>query len=321
MGALARALRPHPDRGDLIAAGVVALTVGVAMTELRFDHVWARGPRLLIALIGCALVLSMGMLARLEHESPRAYHSALLVAGLTLLAIVLLRFAQVLGVRGPLHVAGTRTWMAALLALVALYAARRSNSAICTLIAAVAAGVAALAFVSWAFKPHGLATLRWILLVLLVAYGVGALRLRERSRRHSVALVNAAGLATITLALTFLVAPFVVPSLLLSGDGAVTAAPGWGWKLVIAAAAFGLVAYGAVDGEPGPAYLGFLALALFTLTVARPGPSGASLIGWPILLLLAGATAIGFGLRTLRPLPPEPGDDRTTQPLQMPPRD
>lgn len=77
---------------------------------------------------------------------------------------------------------------------------------------------------------------------------------------------------------------------------------GWGWELSCFAAAFGLMAYGAVERERGPAYLGALTLALTVLAAREPG----SLLGWPLALGLGAAILLIVGLRPSRPLPPEP---------------
>ena len=159
------AVRPHPHRGDLIAAAAVPLAVGVLMTEVRFASVWGRGVLFVLALLATALVLGMGLLAPLEEVRPRAYQTVLLVAG-----------------------------------------------------------------------------------------------------GHA----------------------------------------GTGWELVLLAVGLALVAYAGVDREPGPGYLGFVVLALFVAIAGPPSISGASLIGWPILLLILGGAGVAAGLRPRRDLPPEP---------------
>ena len=73
-------------------------------------------------------------------------------------------------------------------------------------------------------------------------------------------------------------------------------------------AGFGLVAFGAVDRSPGPAYLGVVNLVLFILTVGRDG--GDTLYWWPLVLLAGGMAMLAAGLRPRRPLPPEPAPYR-----------
>ena len=296
-------LRPHPHRGDLIAAGAVPLTVAVVMLNVRMDPTWGDGIHLVITALACGLVLGMGLLAEREGEFPRAYQTVLLLAGLTLLAVTLIRLAQVLGADDPTSTSGSLTWMAALFAAVAAVPAwERINSPICALVEVVAGGIAVLAFVDWVFDPHGPTTLRWILVLLVVVYVATHLRWRESRPRHAVHMVNAAGLAGLGLAVSF---PDLTGFLGITGGQAST----W-WELVLLAIGLGLVAYAAVDREPGPGYLGFAILLTFVV-IAGPEDE-ASLVGWPLLLLLAGGAAVAAGLRPLQPLPPAP--DATAEP-------
>src|SRR5919197_280152 len=220
-------LRPHPHRGDIVGAGAVVLATAIAMVNVRMDATWGDGVFLVVDVLGFALVFAMGMLAELEDGRPRPYQSALLVAGLFLLALTLYRLAQVFAVDRPLSASGTVFWMALV----------------------VSGGVALLAFVDLVFDPQGPTTARWILLLLLAVYVLASLWRRDRDRRHAVQMVNAAGLAVLALESTFF-------GSLLSVLGPTPSPPGFGWALVILAGGFGLVAYSAVDREPGPGYLG-----------------------------------------------------------------
>jgi len=311
------ALTPHPHRGDLIAAGAAPLTLGVLLVNLRLDAEWGTGVFLVLDVLACALVLGMGWLAPRERERPRAYQQVLLLSGLVLLFLSLVRLAQVFGVERPLGPAGTRMWVVGLVALTAGWLAHARRSAVCALVAALSGIVAALAFVAWAFSPHGLTTTRWVLLALAAGLVLAALSQRERRRRESVYLIDAAGVAVALIGVTFAGALVRV----LTFVGFAGGAPGGGWKLVLLAAGLGLIAYAAVDGEPGPAYPGLANLLLFALLAGIPGAGGASLWFWPLALLLAGGAMIAAGMRPRRPLPPEPGrggGEAPTEPLPGP---
>ena len=305
MGGLLDAVRPHPHRGDLIAAAAVPLAVGVLMAEVRFDGVWGRGVQFVLALLACALVLGMGLLAPLEEQRPRAYHTVLLVAGLALLALAIVRLAQVFGEHSPLSASGTVTWMTTLFAGIAAVGTWRLRSPICALLEFVAGGITLLAFVDWVFQPSGPNTFRWLLLVLVLGYVAVHVRLRDGWPRHAVQAVNAAGLAGIALAATFAFNAFAI--IRLGGAVSFHLNPGTGWELVLLATGLALIAYAGVDREPGPGYLGVAVLVLFVVLAGQPSASGASLIGWPILLLLLGGAGVAAGLRPRRDLPPEPG--------------
>jgi hypothetical protein len=79
--------------------------------------------------------------------------------------------------------------------------------------------------------------------------------------------------------------------------------PGF-WELVLVAAGCGLVAYGAIERSPGPAWLGVANLVVFV--IAAGSLSDETLYWWPLMLILLGAGAMGAGLRPRQPLPPEP---------------
>jgi hypothetical protein len=307
MNEVLKFLRPHPHRGDLIAAGAVPLAVAAVAIELRMTQ-WGVGARFVVVALISGLLLTMALLARLERETPRAYHSVLLVAGLLPLIVALQLLAEVLGAhRAP--GAGAEVWTFGAEAGIAAAAARRANSAICTLLAALSAGVAVEAFVVFAFHPHGLGAFRAFAVVLSFAFAAGSVVLRERRRRHAAQLANAAGVATLVLAVSFLIETALVSALRVTGGAALGAQPQapFGWKLYVLLMGFGLVAYGSVDYEPGPAYLGALVLVTFALLIGLPGTGHGSLLGWPLFLLVLGGVGLVLGLRPRRELPPQPG--------------
>jgi hypothetical protein len=313
MRVLIERLRPHPHRGDVIAAGAVPLAVAAFVIQLRMTE-WAVGPRFGVVSLIAATLLVMGWLAPLEDDSPRSYHSVLLVAGLLPMALALVLLAELLGASRPPG-SGGLFWAFAVETLLAAILARRARSGICTLIAALAGIVTVAAFVSWAFHPHGAGTLRAILLLLTLGFGAGAVRLRDRDRRHAVQLVNAAGVTTLLLGIDLAAGPiqatsiaFRRPTLALLGS----AHTAFGWKLFLLAVGFGLVAYAGVDHERGPGFLGVAVLAVFAVLVGAPAVNAGSLVGWPLFLLAIGGAGLAIGLRPRQPLPPPPGQAAET---------
>jgi hypothetical protein len=290
-------LRPPPHRGPLIAAGAVLLTTGLALVELRSDL--APALHVLILGVAAALVLGLGVQAPNEGGRPPAYQSVLLVSGLLLLAVWLLRLADALG--GDVEAAGTLVWTGSAESAAAAWIAARRRSAVCALVAALAAGVALLAALEWIFDLGSFAPARWVLLVLALGLVMVSLVLRAGSPRHAELLVDGAGLAILAIALQALVGVVlaaVVPFAFTEPDPL----PGF-WELVVLAVGCGLVAYGAVDRAPGPAWLGLANLVAF---VALVGQGDATLEWWPLTLLVLGAGTMAAGLRPRAPLPPEP---------------
>lgn len=299
-------LTPKPFRGDVIAAGVVVLVTLVWTLVARFDHVWGSGVHLAYCALACAFVGTMAVRAPMEGDAPRAYQSVLYVATVALWAAVVGELGRVLGADDLVSSSRGLALETAAIALAAFAFATRRNSAVCTLIGAVAAGIAVLAAVEWVFDPSDIATSRWILLGEMVVFGLAAVGQRDRRPRHGVALIDAAGLAVLAIALSFAVVG------IFSEDGDL---PGvaWGWELLIVAAGFGLIAYSSVDRQPGPAYLGVLNLLLFT-SLTSTGIERATLVGWPIALAVAAAFLLIVGLRPTTPAPPPPDIDAPEPP-------
>jgi hypothetical protein len=301
MIAVLQRLRPAPYRGDITAAGAIPLALAAIVIDLRMTQ-WSVGVRLVVVGLIAVLILTMGWLTPLEGRAPTQYHSMLLIAGLLPLLLALQLLAEALGAERPPG-AGGQTWIFGIEAVIAGIAARRANSATCTLIAALAGAVAVEAFVAWVFQPSGTGTARVFLALLTLACAAAAVQLRDRSRRHAVAFVNAAGLLTLALAASYLIDLLVTVATSLGSHRA--GAP-FGWELFIVAMGFGLVAYAGADREPGPAYIGVVLLLAFALLVGLPALNGSSLVGWPLFLVALGVIGLVIGLRPSTPAPPPP---------------
>jgi hypothetical protein len=301
-------VRPAPERLDLVAAGAVPLAVALLMINVRFDGVWGRGVLLVVTLLAALAVFAPAMAALKEGEHPRPAHTALLVVGLTLVAVTIFRLAQVFGVDQPLQASGTLFWTAFLFAAIAAVPGWGwLNSPVSALIEVLAGGLALEAFVDWVFDPDSLTTFRWILLLLIFIYVGGHVRARDERPRHAVQLVNAAGVAALVLILSYLGG--LTP--LASGGRSST----W-WELVVVLAGLGLGAYAVWERERGPGYLGFVVLLAFAIVAGVRDPGGASLVGWPLLLLLVCGGILALGLRPRRPPPPVPAPpEAETRPL------
>jgi hypothetical protein len=287
----------------------VLLSVGLALVQLRLDL--APGWDALLVGLVALLVLGLGVQAPNEGGSPPAYQSVLLVCGLLLLYVGLLRLADALGADFSSGAAGAYVWTGLVESGVAGWVAAFRRSAVCALISAVAAGIALLSAINWIFDPSGFTAARWILLLLAGVLVIASLALRAGRPRHAELLIDGAALAILAIAgqaligvVIGIVAPFgSVPSHPLPGF----------WEFVVLAAGCGLIAYGAVDRAPGPAWLGLVNLVAFVVLV---GQGEETLRWWPLVLLVLGAGTMLAGLRPRSPLPPEPGAYRLgEQPL------
>jgi hypothetical protein len=301
-------LRPAPYRGDITAAGAIPLALSAIVIDLRMTQ-WSAGVRLVVVALIALLILTMGWLTPLDGPAPTQYHSMLLIAGLLPLLLALQLLADVLGANSyppPFAGAGRLAWTFAAEAAAALACARRANSAACTLIAALAGAVAVESAVRWIFGGD-LDTIRLVLFLLSLCFAAGAVRLRDGQRRHAVALVNAAGLAALTLGATYaIVISFEFVSLGSSSVQSLAfgrASGPVGWELYLLAIGFGLIGYAGSDREPGPAYIGVLVLLSFAVMA---GAGHGTLIGWPLVLLALGVVGLVIGLRPSTPAPPPP---------------
>ncbi len=303
-------LRPPPHRGPLIAAGAVVLATGLVLFEIRLMDELSDVVHFLVLAVPAGIILALGLQAPNEDGRPPAYQSVLLVTGLLLLEPALLRLADVLGAEDPEDFpAGELTWTLLVVAGVALYAALRRNSAICLLLAAIAGVGSLLAGWEWVFAPGTFTASRWLLLLSAAGLVLAGLALRDRARRQAELLIDAAGLAILVIGGQALLAA-------LFGDDTfvtATALPDF-WEVIVFGAGVGLIAFGAIDRSPGPAWLGLANLAVFILVVGESGE--ATLYFWPLALLLVGAVMMAAGLRPREPLPPEPDAYRAgEQPL------
>jgi hypothetical protein len=260
-------LRPLPHRGDVVAAGAVALAALVLLLQLRFDTVWATGVHLVYAAAALAFVGALALRAPREGPDPRAYQSALLATTFALAVPALTRLAQVFGSDG-LDSSGTLAWVGGALAALSFGLASARSSALCVLLGAVSLVIAVVALVYWAFSPHGVGTARWLLLVLTGGLALGTVAQRDRRPARAVALADAGGLAALALALTFAIEPFTA----------------------------------GIRG-PGPGWIGVAVLVTTTFVVAG---GATTLLGWPLVLAAGAGALLTIGLRPSRPLPPPP---------------
>jgi hypothetical protein len=287
-------LRPLPHRGDVVAAGAVALAALVLLLQLRFHATWAVGLHFVYAAAALGFVGTLALRAPREGDTLRAYQSALLATTFALAVPTLTRLAQVLGADG-LDTAGTLAWVGGVLAGLGFAMAGARGSALCVLLGAVSAVVAVVAFIDWAFSPNGFETARWVLLVLAGALALATVAQRDRHPERAVALADAGGLTALALALTFAIEPFLA--------GVVGPGAGAGWEMFLYACGFGLCAFSAVDRAPGPGWIG-VAVLVVTTVVAAGGKT--TLLGWPLVLAIGAGALLAIGLRPSRPLPPAP---------------
>ena len=288
------------DRALLATAGVLVV-VALGAVEVRMDDEWGTGVFLALDLVAAVAVFGLGLVLadqRPADERPDGAATALLVAGLSLVLSSIINFADVLGAEGG---PGSVTWVALLFAAIAAYPALRRNSPVSGLLSVIALGVAFVAAVDWIFDPDGIDTFRWLLLILAIAYGVAAAAGAGGRSHHVVQLVNAAGLAIILLTaslLTPLIEDFF-GSIFGAGSEPDSFNGPFGWELVTMAGAAGVLAFAVSRRKAGPGYVGAIALT-FAVTVASIADDEATLVGWPLVLVLLAAGAAAAAVTSSR---------------------
>lgn len=308
--------RVPPFRGAQVATGVVVLTTLAVLLELRMR--WSPAGHLAMS-GGLAAVFWALVIGTPPAEGrARPWLAALCLSAVGLLAVAGGHFVDVLGGDGFYGVGGEDqardTLLGALLVgATAAWCARRRAAASCALLTGLAGVVAVVELAEWVAEPS-METFRWLLLGTAVVLLLATLATRDRRPQHAAQYANAGGIAVAAIgvrALTIAVLGGLGAAFGESAGEAAGIGLGTGWELVLLAAGFGLLAYGAVDGQRGPVVVGLLDLALFVISATEPR---GSFTGWPIFLAAAGLVFLVIGLRPTTPAPPEPGFDAEPPP-------
>jgi hypothetical protein len=283
-----------PDHAAALAPAAVGLTLFVGLAQIRMDDPWAVGVLFLVALVPAVVVLGLALGAS-AGDAMRGATTVLVVAGLALAAIALVRLGQILGGDDWTDGGGTLTLVLVLFTAVAAYWHRQTGSVAALLIAALVAVGLLLEAVHWIFGADDADVFRALLAFAFAVLFVAGLTVPGRP---GTVLIGAAGV-------TVLASSYVLNLFFLFGLGG--ANTGWGWELVMLFEGLALLAYAAVEVEPGPAYIAFFVLGLFVLSAAAVGGlvvsdggggnTSHSLVGWPLALAIATALAAVWGVR------------------------
>lgn len=280
-------------RQGAIAMAAALFAAAIVVVEFRMDEPWANGVHLGVAALPAAALLVAGLREPLVGERPTPAASALVLAGLALVAVADYRLWQVVSGGDTFEGRRTLTAFFAVLALAAGGAAWRTRSAAALLVCALAVGGTVLAAVHWIFDTENVASYRPVLVALAVAFAAAAWALRAWPRHRDV-LVDAAGLSLFALL-------YASGRLLIVGAG--SGIPD-AWEAVVLVGALALVAYTVATHAPGPGVLAVVLLVVFATTVGYEAASygfgdvsDPSLVGWPLVLLVLAGLVLAWGLR------------------------
>ena len=300
----ASATTPRParpafgSRDALLIAGGVLFATGAIVLFIRKGTDWADFPLLLVVGVPFVLLYGLGVSGRSSTEL-EPWRVALIVIGIVLAPLALAQLRDTLGLSDD-----SSFWIFVIFGLTAALAGHASfvvGSAYAAFLMAVAGLVAWLALWDWILDDPGTNTLRWLLIVIGVAYLALAYSLRGGAPQEP-EVVTAAGIAGV-VACVIGVAESGIQAVV--GVGVV---PGGGegqsvfWDALLLLISLALVAYAALRPARGPAYVGFAGLLAFALITGAQVSSliegdepDQSIVGWPLLLLLAGGAALAVG--------------------------
>jgi hypothetical protein len=304
MDSLRQVLVIDGDEGRVALRKLGGLLLGIGMVTVflrrsAFADPWGDFLLFLVLLAPFLFLSSAGLLGTSEGGESRfaSWQPVYLVFGVLLVPLVGLQFVELVGgdPDAPLNLA----WIFLATAVEATIAATMGRLRYGFFLAGIALIVAWLAF--WQeVLADGITgdfdALRALLIaiaaILLAAAWAVRFRLADGTLARASELVTAAGVAAVGAgALSF--AEFTVLGNPFLAGGEVPEASLF-WDLELLLVSLLLVGYATRFGVRGPAYVGAVGLAAFTLVVGADidddSPSG-KVIGWPFLLVLAGAAA------------------------------
>lgn len=298
-------ITPKSFRGDVVAGGTTVLVIAAGLWEMRVVGEVDPIVRTLVLGLCWIYVLTLALRSEPHDEQPRVYQSVLYVEALLLAGLTFAAFASVIWDDGWLAGRDAKAVVLALLTVHAAWLSRTRNSAVCTLLAAAGFAATAPTALLWAFGDDQIGAARWLLLVISLGYVLKAVRWHTDQPAHALAYAEAAGLALVGLAVTWTGMLLPLPGggggLPIPGLEVSAASPAFGWTIVILCAGLGLIGYGGVQRERGPAWIGALLLLHFCVLEQDGG-----FWGWPLVLVLVAGLLLVAGLRPSTPAPPEP---------------
>lgn len=289
-------------------AGGLLFATGAVLLFMRKGEVWADFPLLLVLLIPAGLLYGLGIGREEDGQGPARWQSAFLVYGLVLVPLALAQLVEVLG--GNPDRAGNVAWIFFATAALAGFAAFARAAVYQALLMAAALVVAWVALWDALLGDPSIDTFRWLLVLLAAGFVAGAVAMRRSSpgMPQQVELITGAGVAAVAAGALTLVDLAVQFFAILFGEGSGVEDSGLFWEAFLLAASLALIAFGSHERARGPAYVGALGLAAFTLLVGiditglvSEGTTEGDIAGWPLVLLIGGAGALVAGMLPRRP--------------------
>ena len=289
------------EHATLRMLGGVLFGIGALVLLYRrtyFADPWGDGAIFLTLAIPAVVLYGGGFIGARAAGRTSAWQSTFAVFGALLIPAALFAFLQWVG--GDTNSSLNQAWILALGAIAGFAAGLAARVRYCCLIGAVLLALAWLTLwdeiLSDGLQAH-IGTLRWLLVAigLILLLVASAVAMRGSDEGGSSDVVTAATLALVA-------AGAVTGFAGLSGGILITATDlrsSVFWDLELLVAGLGALTYGTASGVRGPAYVGALGLGVLVVQLGLDlddrSPSGA-VVGWPLLLLIAGAAALAISL-------------------------
>jgi hypothetical protein len=303
------ALLKGDQRGLARALGGVLFGIAILVIVIRRTSVidpWGDFPVFFVVAVATVALLGTGLLGgRAAGGLPTGWQIVYSVFGLLLLPVALYTFLNWIG--GDTNSTLNAAWIFALVALASFATAIFAGVRAGCLFGAIALLVVWLTL--WnelldAGIGADIGTLRGLLLVaeLLLVGLAGLLAMRSRPEGGAGDVVTVAGIAAVAAgaislgALSSGLVPTVAGAAPTTGSSVSTSTF---WELELVVVSLALVLFGARGPTRGPVYVGGFGLFGFTylvgLDAGNPSRDG-SLLGWPLILLIAAFAALAIGL-------------------------
>lgn len=289
-------------------AGGLLFATGAVVLFMRKGEAWADFSLLLVLLIPAGLLYGLGIAREEDGQGPARWQSAFLVYGLALVPLALTQFVEVLG--GDPEKAGNVAWIFFATAVLAGFAAFARAAVYQALLMAAALVVAWVALWDALLDDPSVDTFRWLLVLLAAGFVAAAISLRRSApgMPQPVELVTGAGVAAVAAgALTLVELVVQLFAIFFTEDPSFEESPLF-WEAFLLVASLALIAFGSHERARGPAYVGALGLAAFTLLagidisgLVSEGTTEGDIVGWPLVLLIGGAGALVAGMLPRRP--------------------
>lgn len=318
--ALRRIQAGDDDRSEALRAlgglliGIGALVLLYRKTSL--GDAWGDFPVFVGFALPAILLYGGGLQAAREAAAPRAWHAVWIVFGILFLYASLLQFLEL--VDGDTGASLNVAWTLAVVAVASVAAAVLAGVRFGWLLGGIAASISWLAVWDEILADgigNDAGTFRLICMLAAAVMVVGAVLAGRRSatdRSGATELITAAGLVFILGAglvslaggaaagIAGALSPVDTPTSADSPEASLF------WDLVLLVGSLALIGVGTLVGSRGPAYVGVVGTGLFVTIVGLDldddSPAGA-ILGWPLILLLAGAAVIAASVYIQRNRP------------------